>query len=162
MLPTAAVTNDPLHSTGIAHSLAGVDRLADLVLEPNVDRQSSLLAHYRQAVCDEARLIDRLVHTAYESMHDFPRFTVACMLYFAAAIRCEERYQSGDTPGQLWNADAPKFVKFTNWACHLLCDPEVTEYNAPIRDRLCQWNTAGLMAPAVHNRYAYTAVKDRL
>ena len=159
MLPSAAVTIDPLHSTGIAHALAGVDRVAELLLENDSERQTSMLQEYRRAVIDETRLADRLVHTAYETMHDFPRFTVACMLYFAGAIRCEERYQSGDRPAKLWNADDDVFVKFAHWACDLLCDPTVNEFHDQIQDRMRPWNTAGLMNPDVNNRYAYTATK---
>ena len=160
MLPTAAVTIDPLHSTGIAHAIAGVDRVADLLLETDTERKSTMLREYRSAVIDETRLADRLVHTAYETMQDFPRFTVACMLYFAGAIRCEERFQSGDQPAKLWNADDDAFVEFVHWACDLLCDPTVNEFHDMIEQRMRPWNTAGLMNPEVKNRYAYTATKS--
>ena len=59
---------------------------------------------------EETSLLDRLVSTAYEMLGDFDRFTAACMLYFAGAIRCEERYQRGETPTHLWNADDEDFV----------------------------------------------------
>ncbi len=104
-------------------------------------------------------MLDQLVSTAYATMDDFPRFTAACMLYFAGAIRCEERYQCGETPSQLWNADDDAFVEFVKWACEKLVDPESDEFHSEVRQRLQPWNTAGLMDPVVANRYAYTATK---
>ncbi len=159
MLPTAAVTLDPLHSTGIAHALAGVDRVARIVSESDVRERIAMVARYRQAVLEETRMLDRLVSTAYATMNDFPRFTVACMLYFAGAIQCEERYQRGETPSHLWNADDGEFVEFVNWACEKLVDRRSGEFHDEIRQRLRPWNTAGLLDPAVANRYRYTATK---
>jgi FADH2 O2-dependent halogenase len=159
MLPTAAVTIDPLHSTGIAHALAGVERVARIISESDSRERVAMVGRYRQAVLDETSMLDQLVSTAYETMDDFPRFTAACMLYFAGAIRCEERYQRGETPTQLWNADEAEFVEFVKWASEKLVDRESGEFQDEIRQRLQPWNTAGLMDRAVANRYAYTATK---
>lgn len=155
MLPTAALTLDPLHSTGIAHALAGVDRIVR-VIEQATDQAS---AEYRESFQQETRLLDALVSTAYETMHDFRRFTVASMLYFAGAIRCEERYQNGETPSSLWNSDDAAFVETAEWACGQLRKDWQDSTGAEIRDRLRPWNSAGLLDPAVRNRYAYTAAE---
>ncbi len=159
MLPTAAVTIDPLHSTGIAHALAGVERVARIILESDSRERVAMVGRYRRAVLDETHMLDQLVSTAYATMDDFPRFTAACMLYFAGAIRCEERYQRVETPTRLWNADDVEFVEFVTWACEKLVDRESGEFHDEFRQRLQPWNTAGLMDPAVANRYAYTATK---
>ncbi|MFK8113413.1 MAG: NAD(P)/FAD-dependent oxidoreductase [Rubripirellula sp.] len=159
MLPTAAVAIDPLHSTGIAHALAGVDRISRLILESHANTRADQTEAYRQAVISESRLLDRLVSTAYARMQDFQRFTTACMLYFAAAITCEERYAAGENPDRLWNADDEAFVGFCDWACDLLLSPGESP-EQQIREQLQSWNTAGLMDPAVKNRYAYTATKS--
>ena len=92
-------------------------------------------------------------------MHDFPRFTLASMLYFAAAIRCEERYQVGEDPHALWNADDDPFVEMVAWATRQLEEAGKADerLEAKIRERLQPWNTAGLIDGAVNNRYAYTA-----
>lgn len=162
MLPTASVTIDPLHSTGIAHAMAGVERVARIILGPTGKGRAEMVRQYRQSILEETQMLDRLVSTAYESMNDFPRFTVACMLYFAGAIRCEERYQQGEPPSHLWNADDPQFVSFVNWACDRLVDKRCATYSEQIRERLQPWNTAGLMNASVANRYAYTATKKPL
>ncbi len=159
MLPTAATTIDPLHSTGIAHALAGVDRIATLITETVAGQRSTVAAAYARAVLDETRLLDRLVSTAYATMHDFSRFTVACMLYFAGAIGCEERYQRGETPARLFSGDDLAFRTLVDDVCRRLLDPSTCEFEDEIRERLRPWNTAGLMDPAVANRYAYTATK---
>lgn len=153
MLPTAAVTLDPLHSTGIAHGLAGVDRIASLILG-----KSGSLEEYRESVLAEALLLDQLISTAYQCMHQFSRFTAACMLYFAAAIACEERLQAGESLAKLWNADDVDFQNFVGWACEeLKKSPE--DPSDQIRLRLAKWNSAGLMNIASQNRYAYTAAQ---
>ncbi|NND99847.1 MAG: FAD-dependent oxidoreductase [Pirellulaceae bacterium] len=157
MLPTAAATIDPLHSTGIAHALAGVDRTVDLILS-GADQPTVM--QYAQTVTAEARFLDLLISTAYRSMHEFSRFTTAGMLYFAAAIGCEERYQQGETPSHLFNADDNAFVSAVESSCSELVvdiDPHVIADR--IRLSISPWNTAGLLDPTVHNRYAYTATK---
>ena len=162
MLPTAAVTLDPLHSTGIAHALAGVDRVARIIMESNPANRAAMVTQYGQAVLEETRLLDRLVSTAYATISDFPRFTTACMLYFAAAIRCEQRYQAGQTPTHLWNADDAAFVALVDHACSLLAGPARSdEFHDEIRGLLEPWNTVGLLDHALSNRYAYTATKLR-
>ena len=159
MLPTAAMTLDPLHSTGIAHALAGVDRILNIILLSKEGKeQLHAIQQYETSFLQESKLLDELVSTAYQTMNNFERFTAACMIYFAGAIHCEERYQQGQTPTHLWNADDPAFVDFARQACLLLRQPE-DEYRARIREGLGPWNTAGLMDQSVQNRYAYTATK---
>ncbi|MCH1441177.1 MAG: FAD-dependent oxidoreductase [Rubripirellula sp.] len=159
MLPTAAMTLDPLHSTGIAHALAGVDRLLDIILlKKGATEQSQAVQQYETSFFQESQLLDELVSTAYLTMEDFERFTAACMLYFAGAICCEERYQQGQNPTHLWNADDRQFVEFAKQACIALRQPN-NDYQSLISEGLAPWNTAGLMDPKVQNRYAYTATK---
>jgi FADH2 O2-dependent halogenase len=154
MMPTTACTIDPLHSTGIAHGLAGVQRIANIVLGDQDGDQ------YDASVWQEARLLDRLVSTAYQAMHDFPRFTAACMLYFAAAIACEERILAGESPTHLWNADDDRFVTVVNTCCDLLNGENSTAAAIDqVRREIQPWNSTGLMDPNVNQRYAYTATK---
>ena len=55
------------------------------------------------------------------------RFTAACMLYFAGAIACEERYQQGEVPSHLWNTDDPAFTNFVTRACGLEITRRITK-----------------------------------
>lgn len=159
MLPTAAMTLDPLHSTGIAHALAGVDRILNVILLSGDNKnQLHAIKQYESSFLEESDLLDELVSTAYQVMGDFERFTAACMIYFAGAICCEESYQQGYHPTHLWNADDTEFVRFAKQACLVLRQPN-DEYKSMITQGLSPWNTAGLMDPGVQNRYAYTATK---
>ncbi len=158
MLPTAALTLDPLHSTGIAHALAGVERVIPIIMEKNAAVRAQQLDAYRESLRQEAWLLDRLVATAYATMNDFPRFTVSAMLFFAAAIRCEERLQQGEHPSAFWNADDRVFVERIRWATRQLTQPSGKGFDeSAISEAIQPWNTAGLMDHSVHNRYAYTA-----
>ncbi len=158
MLPTAAVTIDPLHSTGIAHALSGVSRVAKLVLDAGGEPE---IAGYRNAIAEESRLLDRLVATAYETMDDFKRFTASCMIYFAGAIACEERILVGDEPSHLWNADDEAFVGAVQRCCKLLRSRDSSDRIVEaVAEEMKPWNNAGLFDPSVNNRYAYTATKD--
>ena len=116
------------------------------------------MQQYETSFLQESRILDELVNTAYLTMGNFERFTAACMLYFAGAIACEERYQQGEVPSHLWNTDDPAFTNFVTRACAALRDHQ-EDYQDMISDGLLPWNTAGLMDPGVQNRYAYTATK---
>ena len=158
LLPSAAMTLDPLHSTGIAHALGGVDRVSSILLTGSEHEQQAAIQQYETSFFEESYLLDHLVSTAYSVMHDFERFTTACMIYFAGAICCEERLQQGQNPTHLWNADDPTFVDFADQACVRLLEPN-GDYEEMISEGLAPWNTAGLMDRKVANRYAYTATK---
>ena len=161
MLPTAAVTLDPLHSTGIAHALAGVERACRIITCADARLQRDMIDQYRKSVLEETVFLDSLVSTAYETLGDFDRFTAACMLYFAGAIRCEERYQRGESPSHLWNADDIEFVSFVDRSCQRLLRREA-DVVATIRREIEPWNSAGLMNAGCGNRYAYTATKTAM
>ncbi len=82
------------------------------------------------------------------------------MLYFAAAIRCEERMISGEMPRCLWNADDEPFLEVVQACCRELTSSGSTQRAVDfVRRQIAPWNTAGLMDPSVRNRYAYTATK---
>ena len=156
LLPTTAVTLDPLHSTGIAHALAGVERLAELLLT-RVDNES--LAEYRRVLIAETEHLDRMVALAYTVMPSFRRFTAACMIYFAAAIACEEAITAGESPACLWLADDPAFRDLVRHSPDLFREDDDDAMIDGLRRRLQPWNTVGLLDDSLHNRYAYTATK---
>lgn len=81
LLPSAFAFTDPLFSTGIAWSLAGVERMGRLFAEglPAADD----LARYEALLADEADAVDRLVASAYRATPDFELFAAYSLLYFA-------------------------------------------------------------------------------
>lgn len=166
MLPTTAGFVDPLHSTGIAHGVHGVARLAELLLADHAGDHGHTdpwLA-YGQAVLDEVRWIDKLVSIAYVTMGDGRLFQAACTLFFLATIRFEQTATAGTPPhatGFLAADDAPLRTALSA-ARQLLLEAaagavDVDEALARLRDSLSAWDTAGLFDPTAANRFAHTA-----
>ena len=159
LTPTTAVTIDPLHSTGIAHGLAGVHRLSQWLLSGGDEVD---LRTYREVVLKEAVHLDRLISLAYRSMFQFDAFTAACMIYFAAAITCEESMAGGSIPATLWLADDRDFASAVSQCSRILANWDLSNGDGlsdQIRELIEPWNTVGLLDPSVQNRYAYTATK---
>ena len=94
-LPHTAGFVDPLHSTGIAHTLSAIERLA-LLLEPPGSPNATALQAYSVAVRDELRFVDQLVSGCYAALPVFRLFQAWTMLYFAAAHSCELRRIDGE------------------------------------------------------------------
>ncbi len=112
MLPNTAGFIDPLHSTGIAQTLCGVERLI-AILEKNWQGATLAqeLSRYQQTLRDEFDLIDRIVSMGYASRQKFRLFAAVAMLYFAAATTYERRRQSKELPpgAAFLNADDTRF-----------------------------------------------------
>ena len=67
LLPTAAAMIDPLHSSGIAHGMSGVLRLARILLTcASEDERTERLRHYEQTINREVHMMDHLVSGCYE------------------------------------------------------------------------------------------------
>lgn len=160
MLPSAVATIDPLHSSGIAHALLGVCRLASHFDHPT----PGFSRRYRETVFSEVAFLDRLISTAYRTMDSFERFSVACAFYFVAAIRCEEKIddafaKGAETPWG-WGVDDQPFVDAVDRACDELTRPGSCQRavgNA--LKTIAPWNPLGLGNPDADHRYAYTATK---
>ncbi|MEM6470587.1 MAG: tryptophan 7-halogenase, partial [Planctomycetota bacterium] len=161
MLPTAACTLDPLHSTGIAHALSGAIRIGEWFEQ---GCQKEALRDYGDCVVSEALHLDRMVSLAYRAMKgSFPLFAASCMVYFAAAIACEEGLIGGDYPRGYWLSDDADFreaVLQCERSLDLSAIPGLTEEQRieRVQSVLAPWNSAGLFESA-SNRYAYTATK---
>jgi FADH2 O2-dependent halogenase len=156
-MPTAVATIDPLHSTGIAHGLIGVARLADTLLSEPA-RQADLLASYADTVERELLRIDSLVAMCYRCLRSMSRFEAVSMLYFAAAINSEEFLASGgDVHSPLWFLGNPEFGRLIDATSRQL-DRDVSDIELWdwLRPRLQPFQTAGLLDPAVGGRYRYT------
>ncbi len=88
LLPSAYCSLDPLFSTGIAWSLAGVERVGSLFADggpPDPER----LAAYEKLLSDEADHLGALVRGAYLARADWRLFVPQSLLYFAAASFAE-------------------------------------------------------------------------
>lgn len=169
-LPSTVGVIDPLHSTGLAHALSGVKRVADLLLQAEAAPgwRNNMLEQYALGVPEEVRWIDRLVSTCYAALPDFELFCAASSFYFMAAIaseramRREGRLPEGFLGYQ--NADWQSLLEKTYQALvagRLQASP--TE-RALFLDRLRQdiepWNEIGLLDSRHRNRFQRSATKQ--
>src|SRR5690606_10683438 len=101
---------DPLHSTGIAHTLCGVEKLATL-LNKHWGKPEELytsLQEYEKTVQGELFFLDVLVAGCYRSLSHFGLFTVWTMLYFAVTVAYERKRLQGYVPPCFLQADNPE------------------------------------------------------
>jgi len=168
-LPFSVGFIDPLHSTGLAHTFSGIERLSKILLEETGPQQEFSLKMYSQGLIEELRLIDLLVAGCYESLSNFSLFTAWTMLYFAAATTFEKRYQldSGSSPAFLCANDA-KLVALVQELYEELENLHrnrssknqgaVDDFISNVKRQIAPFNHVGLFEPDVPNMYRYTSV----
>lgn len=105
-LPHTAGFIDPLHSTGIAHTLSGLEKLLQILPRAwnDAPMMNRMLAEYERSVFLELEFVDLLVAGCYRSMQHFRLFSIYTMLYFTAAIHYEQERLAGDTPSHFLSA----------------------------------------------------------
>lgn len=163
LLGHAAYFLDALLSSGNAHSLLTVERLARIFARhwgrPSLREE---LAWYEAALLREADFVDRLVHGCYRSFGRFDLLAAFTMYYFAGAIRSEEQRRqglAGERDEFLFSHHPPFREAVVRGHERLL---ELAEGSAPVREYerqvardLAPYNTAGLCDPAKKNMYPY-------
>jgi FADH2 O2-dependent halogenase len=162
LLPVAYGFVDPLHSSGIAHALSGVLRVAEALLQDGA-RCLGALHCYGQDVSQEVRWLDLLTGGCYRAMPDFRLFCGFAAWYFMAAIEFEKQLAAdpGHWPrGFLQTADSE--LRAAAERCYLLCqnsrsDSDSQAAYARIRDELQPWNAVWLLSESLRNRLAHTA-----
>lgn len=168
VLPHTAGFIDPLFSSGIAHSLTGVETLVQLFKEhwnsPTLYKQ---LQAYEIQVFEELKFADQLISGCYKTMRHFELFNIWSMLYFTPVIACEQRRLNNTSPGYFLNAHDPAIRQLVEISYHELLQllqrgnprvDEVSHFRETIRKRIKPWNIAGLLEPAAENMYRHTAV----
>jgi FADH2 O2-dependent halogenase len=92
LLPHTAGFVDPMHSTGIAQTLCGIERLIG-ILEEHWQKPTlpAALTRYEETVRSEIMLIDMLVSGCYLARRSFRLFAAYASTYFAAATTGEQR-----------------------------------------------------------------------
>lgn len=164
-LPNTAGFIDPLHSTGIAHSLCGVERLAS-ILEQHWQRpsQTAALLSYQESVLGELDFIDELVAACYRGLARFPLLVACSMLYFAAATTYEERRAAGDRSCDFLCANDAALRSIvshlTGRLSRVQSEAEVETFAAELAIAIRPFNTVGLCNPAARNMYRYTVAPE--
>ena len=167
VLPHTAGFVDPLFSSGIAHSISGIQKLTH-ILKEHRDNPGLLyegLKEYEHSIFAELKLADQLIAGCYRTMAHFGLFTAWSMLYFAATIAYERRLMRKELPGYFLCADDPYIIDIVQKSyidlMEILEKPQPSKQDTArftdlIRERIKPINKAGLLNPASKNMYRHT------
>lgn len=159
---------DPLHSTGIAHSLIGVQRVLQIFkgCKPTQSGLMDQLKEYERLFKRELEIIDLLVAGCYRLRFNPDLFRAYTMLYFVCSIYFEQTYLSEQTPKGFLGGDHEKLSQLvkTVYNDSLQLDKQadnqaVQRFIESVRQRIEPFNSVGLMNPSNLNLYHHTAVE---
>jgi FADH2 O2-dependent halogenase len=166
LLPHAAGFLDAWLSPGIAQTLYAVDRLGRILAEdgraPNRERR---LQQYGESVLRELAWVDEITGTCFACFDRFEVLATVSMLYFVAAIYCEERERAGRAGPEkaflladdgVYREIAGRFVR----AALTVKGTESSQFAAEFRDAITEYNVAGLCDPLRMNMYPYVATSS--
>jgi FADH2 O2-dependent halogenase len=161
LLPHAAGFLDPWLSPGIAQTLFAVDRLGRTIAEDwRGPRRERRLADYGRSVLDELAWMDEITGACFACFDRFEVLTTVSMLYFAAAIYCEERERAGRAgpDAAFLLADDRTYRELA--AAVLRQAPAVAaadaaRFAAEVGRAIEPYNLGGLCDPARHNLYPF-------
>lgn len=168
VLPHTAGFVDPLHSTGIAFTLSGVEALLKLFTsEPNQKDHVNHLEKYQDKVLKELSIIDLLVSLSYRTRKYFDLFSASTMLYFVSSITYEQSRLRGEIPATFLCAGDPgisemvqkSFEEIKTMHMDFITPVEKNKAIDRIRKRIEPFNSVGLMNPEFNNMYEHTAVE---
>ncbi len=168
----AALTNtvgfiDPLHSTGIAHTLFSVSRLADILLSDDGSSQrEQRLREYSDSLISEIRCVDELVEGCYAAIPSFRLWSHWCMIYFAAVTSMEQQPEQRFRNVSFLRASDSDFRSMLTEARQRLAQACGADKLSPTaEDDFCSWlqsaiepwNHVGLFDDRCQNLYSGTA-----
>lgn len=169
LLPYTAGFIDPLHSTGIAHTLCGIERLVSILQQywerPGLDEQ---LQQYGTSLRREIALIDKLVSGCYQTRRHFSMYNAFVMLYFATVTTYERRrYEAGSsfdsnflcaedrdlcaTVDDIWHESRSLLQQ------NRVSSASIATFVRQVTQAIEPYNRVGLFKPAVPNMYHHTA-----
>ncbi len=158
---------DPLHSTGIAHTLSGIEKVLKVCasIQDEVEKKK-YLEKMEDDFFIELSFLDSLISVCYQSRENFELFKAAVMLYFTATIRYENSRLNGNKPETFLCAGDPELQnlkeKIELEISSFMSDKStytITELVSKIRSWISPFNSAGLMDPEKKNMYHHTAVQ---
>lgn len=173
LLPGTHGVVDAFFSTGIAHSMIGIERIA-AAFEVYDDQQrfQTRMREHASLAAGELRLIDRLVAASHATFGRHPDLLAAVtMLYFAAATTWEQRRSRGRRDQGFLLADDPAYGQVVDAVTGELRTllavaadvPELrARFIADLAKRIAPYNTAGLCDPSAQNMYRYTAAEKHV
>lgn len=169
-LPHTGGFVDPLHSTGIAHTLKGVETLLDIIESSRLDteKMNRPLELYQKALFRELDLIDMLVSGCYKARRHTKLFHAFTMLYFICTVQYEQSRLNGSNPDHFLCANHPRlYMLIAGCLDHLSAitdrghstDQEKKDFINRTRQKINPFNNVGLMDPSKKNLYKHTAVE---
>jgi tetracycline 7-halogenase / FADH2 O2-dependent halogenase len=161
LLPHAAGFLDAWLSPGIAQTLFAVNRLGRILAEDwRGPGRARRLDEYGRGVLRELAWVDEITGACFACFDRFEVLTAVSMVYFVAAIYCEERERAGRAgPGEAFLlADDVAYREAAALVCRQA--PEVSAADADrfadsVRRALEPYNLGGLCDPGRCNLYPF-------
>jgi FADH2 O2-dependent halogenase len=164
LMPVTYGFVDPLHSSGIAHALSGVVRVAEALLAD--DRACrNLLDRYAVDLRCETEWLDCLVSGCYAAQPSFDRIVAFASFYFMAAIGFERQMAADPSqwPSGFLQCRDRAFTDVVRLHRRFLdrleeSGPEADRrFVSSVREGIAPWNRVGLLDPSSRNRLAHSA-----
>lgn len=167
-LPGTVGFVDPLHSTGLAHAISGVYRLAALLLDHSSPAaRDAALRELMQQFYAEVLFLDRLIWPCYWCLTDFRAFQRATFWYFVAATLFEKRLATASLKAlPFLSVDEMEFQGALRKYTDILARIEPANIGAQaeslekeVRTLLAPFDRVGLFDPDSRNMFCETAVE---
>jgi FADH2 O2-dependent halogenase len=161
LLPHAAGFLDAWLSPGIAQTLFAVERLGLLLAEDRRGtRRERRLADYSNSVLRELAWVDELTAACFASFDRFEVLATVTMVYFVAAIYCEERERAGRAGPEhaFLLADDSAYREIAAEVFRQapsVSSAESEAFAVEVQRRLKPFNLAGLCDPQWRNMYPF-------
>jgi tetracycline 7-halogenase / FADH2 O2-dependent halogenase len=162
LLPHAAGFTDAWLSPGIAQTLFAVERLGRIMADGWHRPDRSLrLADYSRTLLEELAWVDEITAACFACFDRFQVLATVTMIYFVAAIFCEELERAGQgRPGFLL-ADDPVYrdIAATVFGqARNVSDAESDRFAAGVARALEPYNLAGLCDSSRRNMYPFVNI----
>lgn len=163
-LPSTFGFTDPMHSTGLAWSLHGIEWVARQFEDGFPDAEA--LNHYEQNLSLELNAVDMLVSTAYRTRRDPVTFELSIMLFFMATVVAEQRriLSPDRIQGFLATDHDPLWKQIRQSVSELMNESgtkssihQRDEWFRHLNNRFQTWNNVGLFDASAQGVYQHTA-----
>lgn len=158
---------DPMHSTGIAHSLKGVEDILAIFdgKIKTIDEVQDDLSRIYEITVKEISLIDKLVSMTYLCKGDFELFHAVVMVYFVATVQYEQSRLNGRKPDAFLCAADERIEELVTEIYRDLYlvksngkQTDKKNFIRSLKKRIKPLNRVGLMDESKNNMYRHTAV----
>jgi FADH2 O2-dependent halogenase len=159
LLASSAYSLDALYSTGNAHALHSIQKLARILERHWGGELPEALAGYDAMLKREIAYLDLLVDGAYRAFPHFDKLQSFTMYYFAAAVTAEERRRQGKAQetDEFLSSHIPELRAAIERAYYAVGDRTIdaATFQRQVAADIAPWNTVGLCDPKKRNMYPY-------